>query len=202
MRIIIILIFSLIAGCATYEEHSTDYETLQNHPVCCSSYKELDFLPLEIGKFSTISLDETSDVYDFEGQRSYAYGATLPPDFEDQLEVESVLPPNLLFSQAYLHPVIIFLDSNFEKIRELIPQFKLVQAGFIKDHHLDGVVEIPAGSKHMVVYAASFDSQGQVLKGGTPVIVGSYVSYVESSNELYSVSVGKVRLKVKSDANK
>jgi len=54
----------------------------------------------------------------------------------------------------------------------------------------------------MVIYAASFDSQGQLVKGGTPIIAGSYVSYVESSLDLYSVSVGKVRLKPKSDDNK
>jgi len=96
-------------------------QLLNEAPVCCSSFADMPFNPLQMDSSNTFSIDSTQGVYAFSTGRSYFAAFELPRTngpYTVSIRSEP-MPSGFLYTFRLFAPAAILLDKHFKVIRRI-----------------------------------------------------------------------------------
>lgn len=201
-KITLLLLFSLLDGCATSEQRGNvrhmnvpqDVERgLQNAPICCQSFESFPYMNMEFGKSYDRKIDINSPSFQFKSGKSFFIAFRLP----------TVAKPWTISIKSYFwgyafYPAATLLDEKFVPTRHISnPQFHYVEPGFIERGHIGGTINFNGNEtdRYLIIHTRDADMQGELHKsesgyaystGSGPVIVpgGDYAHHFGPTGSL------------------
>ncbi|WP_139351770.1 hypothetical protein [Polaromonas sp. A23] len=158
-NILSILAAAAISGCASgpLDVPGTflppqHYQALASAPLCCKSYGDIHYAPLQRGRTSDALVLPTSPVFEFDGRRSFFAAFELAGGVNRILTVTTE-PVNLTWNPVghVMVPSVLFLDPDHKKIELVQPQYA-VQA---KEPGARALLTVPNGARYAVLLSGT-----------------------------------------------
>ena len=113
------LVLGLAAsGCAT--KVPDQVSALSSTPVCCQTYSEFRYVPLQLDKLQSVKLGPGSQAFVFDSGKSYFYAAQLPAHSGPLvLSIESEGTVAGAERSSVLRPEVLMLDTNYQVMRHI-----------------------------------------------------------------------------------
>ncbi|MFN3571504.1 MAG: hypothetical protein ACK4VX_14575 [Polaromonas sp.] len=182
LRLLISLFLSLLlSACASL----TDLKAaMQAAPVCCKSFTEFKYLPLDAAATTDLALGQNSPAFVFDGGKSYFQAYSLPArSSARKLRVRSFITgasalETKTLSQVYC-PKVSFLDAKYQVVASSydVPRWArgALATGIFPSFVAD--FEVPASAAYVVLHTdpAGFGTLVTRYTGAGAYLVGSHV---------------------------
>jgi maltose operon periplasmic protein len=154
---LLLLAASALAACAqsTANFEAGSPRDLKSAVTCCSSYRDMTFHRITMGRTTKFDVTERFPVYDFTTGRSYFAAISLPEmEGGESLVIYSYPLGDILSKGRVLRPIVTFLNEDHSPIVTENRDFTDHYAGglFIRTQWVTKF-KVPVGSKHFIVHS-------------------------------------------------
>lgn len=161
MRLVSVVLLSLVAlsGCASGPLSNTGTflppehtQLLAQGKVCCSSYREVRYGSLGVGKEVEFSITPESPIFEFKNGRSFFAAFELPAGNARTLTLKTY-PVNMLYNRAghVLVPGVQFLDAELRLIDAQTPMYIARNPRVIGNSWGETEINVPSAARFVVV---------------------------------------------------
>lgn len=165
-----------VGACASavrqQEEVAAANTSLDQAPVCCSSYDQLRYEPMVIGQALEYQHGPPLQAMMVDGSRSFVKAFALP-DARRYLEIristrfsDRALGVDMLGRSTIFYPSLMFLDRNYKVVQSIErPVFHFNDVHFSEAPTLDTklyVDQIPEGSRYVLIYSRKENAPGWI----------------------------------------
>ncbi|KJG56025.1 hypothetical protein UA38_16840 [Photobacterium kishitanii] len=184
-------VFAMV-GCSSADIASVNKKevlTLINKPVCCTSYSQFSWIPLQ-GADISVNINEHSQVGLFPDGKSYFAAFSLPEHVEQmRITLDSLIRNERVFASN-----IMFLNDKFEPVKNInLSEFELISPNLLQRAAYQHIFTMTAKmAPYMVVYSSQ-QYQGksiiiphperlraQELGLPRPIVIDPEISYAET----------------------
>ena len=146
-----VLLFALLAGCATPHPITSYANRVNEQKVCCASFREMGFTTLPFGERRDFSIDSDSPVFIFKDGRSRFAAVQLPArTAAAKLRLETHVVP-IWIEPTVFDPFVMFLNKGYEKMGEVVPSLRF-KSEFVAGRFWESEISVPPGAAYAVVY--------------------------------------------------
>lgn len=161
MRHVSVVLLSLLALCGCADGHLSNVGTflppehaqqLAQRKVCCSSYREIRYGSLEIGKEVEFAITPESPIFEFKDGRSFFSAFELPVGKARILTLKTY-PVNTLYNLAghVLVPSVQFLDAELRVIDAQTPKYIARYPRVIGRPWGEAEINVPSAAQFVVI---------------------------------------------------
>ena len=193
------LVAALLVGCASAPPSR---EVMASGKVCCASFAELKFVELRAGESATLSVDESSQLFEFADGRSLAIAVAVgSANGTRKMLVKSYLSGSWLPSATMFYPKVQVLGADRKPSRPALV-VKVTQGNdFFKGSYYATIVDLHP-EDHFVVIYSDVETKGKSLpyynspSGITYPQAGSLITIqgTGATHMIPSASVGRLEL--------
>lgn len=191
----------VLAGCHAIPAAERE-ATLQTKKTCCTAVSEFRYEKIAVGGSAQFLLDENAPVFRFDGNKSYLKSFEIDEAANRGLTVKSYFNGPLI--GQYLHPVVLFLDRQFQPLLAGPLNMQFVEGrmfGGDYNAHLLGGIRIPPAARYVVIYTQRLTSPATVAQlrpEGSIAMAGKTPIYISSSSgkriELERAPIGELAI--------
>lgn len=199
--VLFLLVATLNASCAMHPPLGEARSSLEEKPVCCSSFADMRFQSLAEGDKISFQLNAESEAFQFHEGKSFFAAFSLPVGYN---EFEVVLKS--YYAGDVLYPMVTVLNSGHEVTRVIKdPTIRRVDPGLIESGHIGGrfIVTAKNDERYLIVHTPSdilgkqetSESSGYAYAAGQSFVFVPPISYTHNYSPVGSLTLAIKRVK-------